>query len=250
MKRILTFLSIIFMLVAVILPTNVSAQTYTVGGTDLTITIDDSIWYVFTRDNIKDNPELEELGLTYEYMNEFFTEYDAYLDGVLYVDEAGNYIEIFVFKYTDDPEIVNLSNYSSKEVQEVADEVAENLNPDDYGVYETQYKFVKIVTTDELDGYTYYNCQYITIVNKETYSITFSASSPYTDWDYEEMESIVNSIRFNVDESLKEPSNIDWARVIRSGIRVAILAGGGSGLAAMLQKKKSKKDEEEINIIE
>ena len=36
-------------------------KTYSISGSDIFLDIDDSIWYVFTRDNIENNPELDEL---------------------------------------------------------------------------------------------------------------------------------------------------------------------------------------------
>ena len=52
----------LFILVALcfvtVLTSAASAKDYTVSDTDLTISIDDSYWYVFTRDNIEGNPEL------------------------------------------------------------------------------------------------------------------------------------------------------------------------------------------------
>lgn len=63
----------LFILVALcfvtVLTSAASAKDYTVSDTDLTISIDDSYWYVFTRDNIEGNPELDELGITYDYIH-------------------------------------------------------------------------------------------------------------------------------------------------------------------------------------
>ena len=53
-----------FILLMVILPLNVLATDFSLNDTDMQITFDESEWYVFTPDNILDNPELEELGIT------------------------------------------------------------------------------------------------------------------------------------------------------------------------------------------
>ena len=66
MKKVLLF---VFLM---LIPTLGYATTFELKNTDMDITIDESEWYVFTPDNILDNPELEELGLTYEYMLESF----------------------------------------------------------------------------------------------------------------------------------------------------------------------------------
>ena len=53
---------------------------------------------IFTPDNIKDNAELDELGISYEYMVETFQTNEAYLDAVLFYQDSEDYIEIFVRK--------------------------------------------------------------------------------------------------------------------------------------------------------
>lgn len=79
MKKIVWFL--LFLLVV---PLGVSATTFDLNDTDMSIEFDEDIWYVFTPDNIKDNAELDELGISYEYMVETFQTNEAYLDAVLF----------------------------------------------------------------------------------------------------------------------------------------------------------------------
>ena len=64
-KKILGLIALLFMCV----PMVANAESYKVDD-NMTIDLDESLWYVFTRDNIKDNSELDELGLTYDYMND------------------------------------------------------------------------------------------------------------------------------------------------------------------------------------
>ena len=258
MKRIFTFLAIIFMLVTFALPTNVYAKTYAVDGTDMTVTVDDTYWYVFTRDNLEDNPELDELGLTKEYMNDFFTESDVYLDALLLLDEEGNYIELFVVKTVDDTTIVNMSNYENDEILKWGEKIADEKNLGTVSLYETQYKFINFEYKDTLEIYdsseTYdsFIHEYYTVINQEQYSIQFQSSSPLTSWEEEELEGIINSIRFNIDESLKDTSGINWAIIIKAAIRGGIIGGGASGMALLFKKKKNKDENEDnqINIIE
>lgn len=70
---------VMFILLMVILPLNVLATDFSLNDTDMQITFDESEWYVFTPDNILDNPELEELGISYDYMVDTFEENGAYL---------------------------------------------------------------------------------------------------------------------------------------------------------------------------
>jgi len=77
------FIATVFCLVLFV-PVSASAQTYSLGETDIHISLDDTVWYVFTRDNIQDNAELEELGLTYEAMYDILHNNDAYMDAILF----------------------------------------------------------------------------------------------------------------------------------------------------------------------
>ena len=47
MKRKLCMLLVALLWVAVWLPMAAAAKDYTISGTDMTVTVDDTIWYVF-----------------------------------------------------------------------------------------------------------------------------------------------------------------------------------------------------------
>ena len=108
----------LFILVALcfvtVLTSAVSAKEYTTSDTDLTISIDDSYWYVFTRDNIEGNPELEELGITYDYIHDIMMEKKIYIDALVVYDD-GSVLELCVVKNKSNG-IVNLSNYDDEDV--------------------------------------------------------------------------------------------------------------------------------------
>ena len=82
MKKIVLFVLLF------IIPINVWATTFDLKDTDMSITIDEDIWYVFTPDNILNNPELDELGISYEYMVNVFSDNRAYLDAVLFFQDC------------------------------------------------------------------------------------------------------------------------------------------------------------------
>ena len=103
MRKKLTIFTTICISLFSLLTTTVFATTFTLGGTDLTIDVDDSIWYVFTRDNLENNPELDELGLTSEDVTNILHTYNAYMDAVLFYED-GEYLECFVVKETNDGE--------------------------------------------------------------------------------------------------------------------------------------------------
>lgn len=227
-----------------IFPTIVNAQRFYPEGTDLNVWIDDTKWYVFTRDNLYNNPELDEIGITYDYLYDFMHNNYVYLDGALFYDDSTDNLELLIRKKSID-KIKNLTNYSNDEIMELAEELAEKQDSDVYDIYESDYKYVYLKYTD----LGYYLVEYYTIVNGESYTLTVQKQSPFTSNELYEIETIVDSIDFDVDTSLKEPSgglnsssSSIWEEAITGGIAAAII----SGISALVNHKKKKKDDEEI----
>lgn len=130
-----------FLLFLLVVPLGVSATTFDLNDTDMSIEFDEDIWYVFTPDNIKDNAELDELGISYEYMVETFQTNEAYLDAVLFYQDSEDYIEIFVRKTKLD-DIQNLMNYDDDFINELGNALAEEQNAN-YKIYQKDYPFIK-----------------------------------------------------------------------------------------------------------
>lgn len=237
MKRFICVYLIVILCVATVLPTAASAETYKLGGTDISISVDNSKWYVFTRDNIKDNPELKKLGISYDTIYGILHDNDAYMDAIIFYEDGG-YIEMFVRKKPVDAGLVNLSNYKDSEVLDFAKELAKKTGAENYTVYENQYKFARLDYKDNKLGY--YMCEFITCVNKDNYTVTFQATSQYTQEEYAEIEKIVDSIQFDVDTSIKEPIRFNLVRMVLAGAAVGGIAGG---IAAIKTKKKKKQNE-------
>lgn len=239
MKRFICVYLIVILCVATVLPTAASAETYKLGGTDISISVDNSKWYVFTRDNIKDNPELKKLGISYDTIYGILYDNDAYMDAIIFYEDGG-YIEMFVRKKPVDAGLVNLSNYKDSEVLDFAKELAKKTGAENYTVYENQYKFARLDYKDNKLGY--YMCEFITCVNKDNYTVTFQATSQYTQEEYAEIEKIVDSIQFDVDTSIKEPIRFRFnlVRMVLAGAAVGGIAGG---IVAIKTKKKKKQNE-------
>ena len=238
MKRTMRILLSIILCFSALLPITTYAETYNLGGTDMSISVDDTMWYVFTRDNIKNNSELEELGITYEAMYEFLHNNEAYMDAILYY-ENGEYTELFVRKRALDTGIANLSNYKDSEVLELAKELAKKQGANTYSVYENQYKFAKLEYVDSNLGY--YVCEFVTCVNKDSYTFTFQSTSQFTDEEYAEIENIVDSVKFDIDTSIKEKKSSSIAEsVIEKTIGGAVIGGVVGAVVAITNKKKKK----------
>ena len=238
MKRTMRILLSIILCFSALLPIITYAETYNLGGTDMSISVDDTVWYVFTRDNIKNNSELEELGITYEAMYEILHNNEAYMDAILYY-ENGEYTELFVRKRALDTGIANLSNYKDSEVLELAKELAKKQGANTYSVYENQYKFAKLEYVDSNLGY--YICEFVTCVNKDNYTFTFQSTSQFSDEEYAEIESIVDSVKFDIDTSIKEKKSSSIAEsVIEKTIGGAVIGGVVGAVIAITNKKKKK----------
>ena len=247
-KRVLIFLITVCLIIS--LPMVTYASTYTMNGTDMSIQVDESTWYVFTRDNIDNNPELDELYITYDEMYDLFYENDAYMDAVLYFDD-GNFIELFVLKSDLDTGVVNLSTYDDDEILEIAQSVAEDKNTEDYSIYESSYKYMYFEYLDETFGEPYYMYQYVTIVNGSIYTLSFQSTAEFTRWDYNEVEGIVDTVQFDVDTTLEEPKSaifdIDYGEVAMSALKGMLIGGIAMVVVSLfgktMAKRKNKVDE-------
>ena len=236
------------------LQTTVHATNYKVYGTDLTVNLDDTEWYVFTRDNIENNDELASVGLSYEYMYDVLYNNMAYMNACLFYED-GSFLEFFIRK-TDISDIVNLSNYDSDELQLLAEKLANRAGSEKYNIYESEYKYVNLEYVDSVSDVSLNICEYLTVVNGDSYTFTFQGNNDFSSSDYSEMKNIIDSIKFRVDESLDEPilSSVDDSKssifdgVLEKAIGGAIL-GGIVSLFGLIKSKKRKNidinDEEE-----
>lgn len=241
MKRTMSIFLSIVLYFSALLPITTYAETYNLGGTDMSISVDDTVWYVFTRDNIKNNSELEELGITYDAMRDILHKNEAYMDAILYYEDGEN-VEFFVRKRALDTGIANLSNYKNSEVLELAKKLAKKQGAEKYSVYESQYKFARSEYIDS--NYGYYICEYVTIVNKDNYTLTFQSTSQFTDEEYAEIENIVDSVKFDVDTSIKEKKTSSFAEsVLEKTIGGAVIGGIVGAVIAITNKKKKKSTE-------
>lgn len=249
MKRNISILLSVILCIVAFLPITTYAQTYNLGGTDMSISVDDTFWYVFTRDNIKNNSELEELGISYDAMYNILHDNEAYMDAILYYED-GEFVELFVRKRALDAGVANLSNYKNAEVLELAKELAKKQGAETYSVYENQYKFAKLEYIDS--NYGYYICEFVTCVNKDNYTITFQSTSQFTDGEYVEIEKIIDSIKFDVDTTIKEKKTTSIAdSVVEKTIGGAIIGGIVGAVMAISNKRKKKRSEsDEVSSID
>jgi len=239
MKRTIHILLCILLCAFLLIPMTAYAETYYMSDTDMRISIDDSLWYVFTRDNIKDNPELEEVGISYDNMCDILYNNQAYMNAAVFYED-GEFLELFIRKKTLDSGIANLSNYDNDRIMEMAKELADRQNAEDYCVYENQYKFIKMEYFDA--NFSYYVCEYITVVNRDNYTLTFQSEKPFDQWEYEEIGQIVDSIHFDVDPSIKEKkTDSSYDNILVKTVCGAIAGGAAGAVVGFVNKKKKSK---------
>lgn len=234
---------VLLMLIFIIFPFNINAETYTISGTDVSIRFDDPAWYVFTRDNIQDNEKLKRLGLTYEYMDELMKNNNIYLDAALFneTDEAEN-IEMFIRIVTLPDDVGNLHTYSEKDIHILGDGLLESdkFNMSGYEIYGDKYKFIEFEYTDL--GYNIY--QFYTVINGKGYNFTTQKVNTITENDKALIKGIIDTVEFELDEYYEKPMG---AEEVESSLNEDIMKGaiiGGSigligSLIVMLKKKKN-----------
>lgn len=217
-----------------LLTISVHAQTYTIGDTDLTLNIDDTYWYVFTRDNIKNNSELIDFGVTYDYMYDFFMNNKVYVDAILYYEDD-TYLELFVRKTSID-DIINLSEYDDSDVRSLAKALADKRGTTNYTVYSSKYKFVRLEYSDQ----GFYLCEYYTVVNGDNYTFTFQSAIPFSASKYSDVQDVIDSVNFRIDTSLSNKKSgafgEDLLDAFISGAVLAAIFGGG---AFLIKRKKN-----------
>lgn len=240
MKKLLLLLMLLFLS-----PIVVSAKKYEIFDTDMSINLYDDFWYVFTRDNLKDNKELEELGLTSDYVYNNMIENDIYLDAIMFYSDIDDFLEVIVFKLPIDG-VENLSDYRKKDINELAKKIAEEHGVSDYQTYQNDYLF--IVLTYEDNGL--YLKKYYTIINGYAYTISFEKTSELDKLNEETMKDIIDTIEFKVDEKSKEKNTKHSTKknfldsfadgFLGAGIAFLVLT-----IVEVIRKKKNKNKDEE-----
>lgn len=156
----------------------VSAETYALSNTDITIDINDPSWYVFTRDNMKDHPSMEKLDFSYEEMNEYFINNNVYMDAFVQYDNGGIF-ELIVRKADAGSEYANLSELDEKDINALAEKMAQIQSNSNHTIYENTYKFIKFEFSEFKDtNITQYVCTYYTSVNGDMYELNFQSFRP------------------------------------------------------------------------
>jgi len=245
MKRTLCLL--IMALCLIVSPLTVSARTYEISDTDMTVAFDDSVWYVFTRDNIAGNPELAELGFDYAEFLSGMLEDSCYVDAMLFFED-GDCIELIVTMEEEDF-YVNLSNYDDSTVLDVGAATYEGIvEADDLVIFENDYKYL-VADYFDVDVYV---IGYLTVVNGKAYYFYFLSDTPFSEEQREIVAGTMEDVTFEVDTTMKEKNMFLYSifsglkeklRVVAYGAGIAVLAAPVIIIITVVKNRKAKKND-------
>ena len=193
MKKILVFLLLL-------IPLNIKAAEYDVKSANMKVTFPDD-WYVFTRENIEDNENLEKIKVTVEYMNSFFNYNNAYIDAVK------SRIE-FVLRTTDNVDFASLSDYPDEKVKEIAQDMGAINKTEAFKVYNNKYKYV-LLNSKSGD---YYITVYATVINNKWYTYTIQKKTEFSADEATEIKKIIDSIDYEIVETISEEEAAEIAK--------------------------------------
>lgn len=242
---------ILFALLIFMMPIFVFAKEYSIKDINLKMEIDDNYWNVFTRDNYKDNELLKSLGVTNEYMENYFTQNNAYVDAL-----PKNYgLDLVVNTSTDGVNINNLHNYPDSFVDDVKKEITKRVDDPICNVYKRgNYTFLNIYFYDKTNNYYIY--RYYTIVNHLAYNFHLQKKTEITDEEKNELKKIIDTVEIEEKEEYKEETpamkreieNYNnpkkwWQNILIDAI-IGAVVGGLAGL--VLKVVKNKKDNKKL----
>ena len=172
--------------VSLFMPLVGQAVSVDVPSADMSLDMPD-YWYVFTRDNIEGNAELDELGLTIDFMNELFLENDIYIDGF---DEN---IEMLLYVVPVD-DVGSLPDYYDFEIADFGEELQGIVGSSDYEIVNNDYKYVSVAYEDQ--GYEI--VEYYTIIDNLGYTFSFQKEgADFSNTEQETISNIIDSVHFD-----------------------------------------------------
>lgn len=164
----------------------------TEAGT-MRLKMDEAFWYVFTRENIKDNPELEEIGIDYDVQARFMEENNVRMDAIVFYEDSDAYLEMFVMEKEND-KFYDDSLVSDSDYEDVAEKMAEELGFESGEMFKSN-KGIRFICFELSDSGQYVK-KYIFLAEDISFTIHFESNEPFIDEEYQDMETILNSFDF------------------------------------------------------
>ncbi len=233
----------LLLLLLLIIPFRVNAEEYKIDS--LSINIDETTWYIFTRDNVYNNPDLDELGVSSDYLNNFMITNNVYLDAIKFYSDMNDYIELFVVKKPVTGNVNNLHTYSDEKINEAGEALMKKAGSSSYDIYSIDNdKYIHMKYYDRLSQLNIE--QYYTVVNGYGYTIIIQKYRDITNSESLELKKVVDSSSFTYDSKYEgsmddnRDSKNGFNRILITSITSAISAGIIGGAAAFVRNRKKK----------
>ena len=195
-----------FALLLLFIPSFVFAESYDVDEY-LKLDFDDD-WYVFTKSNIKDNKELEELGVSEEYMENLFKSSNVVVDAILFEEDNNDTKEVFV-RTTETEDLYNLNYNTDSYINEFADgfissvkeQGIEVVNSNVYKSNNNTYVYL------EYSDSNLNVIEYFTVVNGNGYAIQAQKTNSFTESEKDSFKEIIDKASFKIVKQEKDDDN-------------------------------------------
>ena len=214
------------------MPLMTQAATVDVPSADMSFTLAND-WYVFTRDNLEGNTDLENLEITVEDMQDYLLEYD------LYVDAFTEDYDFFVYK-TATEKVGSLPDYYDFELEEFATSIMNTYGADSYEIYDNDYKYIRI----EYFESDYYVIDYFTIIDNQYYILSIQKlDEEFSDSERKMMQDIVDSVQFDN----YEPEDNKELIIVAIGIGLVVVLGVTALIVSRVKDKKESKEKIQVS---
>ncbi|MBR1717933.1 MAG: hypothetical protein IJ715_01525, partial [Bacilli bacterium] len=205
---------------------------------DISIDLDDS-WYVFTKDNIKNNQDLKLLGVSEEYMNDVFDGTDYYLDAIKFNNDE--IVELFII-IKDTSSLYDSSDFTDEQIEELRSSYEKQISNSKTTIFTTDStKYIKSIYKDQdLNIVDYY-----AVINKKGYTFKIQKNEEFSEEELNELDKMIENIIVsdkdnNVNEDDIQPliDNKKGGNSVLTGTIIGAIIGGIIGLIGYIIKKK------------
>lgn len=200
---------ILCILAAILLmPATSFAESYQIKKGEMTISFEDPGWTVFTRDNLKGNKALKDLGTDAKTMKDTMETASAYVVAVKGKEKNRTELQI---RATENEFINNMGTLTEKECASLLTGVDENYQRE-IDEYTSKYvtlggcKYIEMKGRYDKDDIEV--IQYLTFVNGTNYLFAIQKNVAFTKEDLAEVKTIMEGVRFKVDPA-KAENNVE-----------------------------------------
>lgn len=227
---------LLFIFILLLLPLTIYAKDFKIE--DISIDLDDS-WYVFTKDNIKNNQDLKLLGVSEEYMNDVFDGTDYYLDAIKFNNDE--IVELFIV-IKDTSSLYDSSDFTDEQIEELRSSYEKQISNSKTTIFNTDNtKYIKSIYKDQdLNIVDYY-----AVINKKGYTFKIQKKEEFSEEELNELDKMIENIIIsdkdnNVNEDDIQPliDTNKGGNSVLTGTIIGAIIGGIIGLIGYIIKKK------------